>query len=200
MHAAAFVLSSLPPPPAHVLEVGCGAGELARTLDAAGYDVVAVDPQAPEGPIFRRVRLEELDDPGPFEVAVARYSLHHVHELDAAVARIATLLRPGGKLVLEEFGWDRVDPATAAWLAEQLGEGSADTALADWRAEHEGLHGYEQMRRAVDTCFAESSFEWRPYLSSSLDRPDLEPRERDAIARGEIQAVGFRYTGVRAAA
>jgi SAM-dependent methyltransferase len=198
MHAAAFVLSSLPPPPARVLEVGCGAGELALTLDAAGYDVVAVDPQAPEGPIFRRMRLEELDDPGPFEAAIARYSLHHMHELEAAVARIAALLRPGGKLVLEEFGWDRVDGATAAWIAEQQGGESAAATLADWRAEHEGLHGYEQMRRALEGRFAERSFEWRPYLSRSLGRPELEAGEREAIDRGAISAVGFRYTGTRA--
>src|SRR3954452_3190460 len=112
----AFVLSSLPPPPVRVLEIGCGAGALALALDAAGYDVVAVDPRAPDGPNFRRVRLEELDEPGPFAVAVARWSLHHIGDAGAAAARIAGLLEPGGKLVLEEFGWDRVDRETAAWI------------------------------------------------------------------------------------
>ena len=92
MDPVAFVLSPLPPPPARVLEVGCGAGELALALDAAGYDVVAVDPRAPDGPIFRQTTLAELDDSGPFEVAVARYSLHHIHDLDDAVDRIASLL------------------------------------------------------------------------------------------------------------
>jgi 2-polyprenyl-3-methyl-5-hydroxy-6-metoxy-1,4-benzoquinol methylase len=33
---AAFVREQLPPPSASVLEVGCGDGELARELDAAG--------------------------------------------------------------------------------------------------------------------------------------------------------------------
>src|SRR5687768_9945052 len=79
----AFVLSQLPPPPRRVLEVGCGRGELALALDAAGYEVVAVDPDAPEGPIFRRTTIEELDEPGPFDAIVAAFSLHHVHDLDA---------------------------------------------------------------------------------------------------------------------
>lgn len=191
----AFVLSSLPPPPARVLEVGCGAGELARALDAAGYDVVAVDPQAPDGAIFRRTTLTDLDDPGPFAVAIARLSLHHIHELDAAVERIAALLAPGGKLVVEEFGWDRVDEPTAAWIAGQQG-GTPEAVLRDWRAEHAGLHGYDTLRRALDARFAERSFTWRPYLYGCLERPELEGRERDAIARQEIRAIGFRYVGV----
>src|SRR4051812_44346975 len=40
----AFVLAELPAPPARVLEIGAGSGELARALTAAGYDVVAIDP------------------------------------------------------------------------------------------------------------------------------------------------------------
>src|SRR5262249_56356353 len=114
------------------LEAGCGAGAPALALGAAGYDVVAVDPHAPDGPIFRRTTLAELSDPGPFDVAVARFSLHHIHGLDAAVERIAELLRPGGKLVLEEFAWERVDLPTGAWLAELRG-GTAEQQLASWR-------------------------------------------------------------------
>jgi hypothetical protein len=53
------------------------------------------------------------------------------------------------------------------------------------------------MRRALDERFAEDSFEWRPYLYRCLERDDLAASERDAIARGEIRAVGFRYVGVR---
>ena len=195
MGPAAFVLSGLPPPSARVLEVGCGAGEVALALDAAGYDVVAVDPQAPEGPIFRRVPLEALADAGPFDAAVARYSLHHMHHLDAALRRIARLLAPGGTLVLEEFAWDRVDDATASWVGRQTGQ-SAEAALEDWRAEHAGLHGYDAMRHALDTRFTERSFEWRPYFHRSLARPELEADERDAIARGEMRAIGFGYVGV----
>ncbi len=198
MEPVAFVLSALPPPPARVLEVGCGAGELALAIDAAGYDVVAVDPRAPAGPIFRQTRLEELDEPGPFEVAVARFSLHHLHDLDDAVDRIASLLRPGGKLVVEEFGWDRVDEPTAVWLGEQRGV-SPDEARRAWDDEHAGLHGYDGLRRALERGFDERSFVWQPFLHRPLERPDLEPRERAAIERGEIRALGFRWIGVRSA-
>jgi 2-polyprenyl-3-methyl-5-hydroxy-6-metoxy-1,4-benzoquinol methylase len=121
MDLAAFVLSALPPPPARVLEVGCGAGHLARALDAAGYQVLAIDPAAPEGPIFRRTTLEELDEPEPFDAAVASYALHHIESLHPAIDRIADLLTPAGTLVIEEFGWDRFDQATAKWYAREQG-------------------------------------------------------------------------------
>jgi SAM-dependent methyltransferase len=192
-----FVLAALPEPPARVFEVGCGAGKLARAMDAAGYAVLAIDPDAPEGSIFRRSTLEELDDAGPFDAAVATYSLHHIERLDPALDRIASLLQPHGKLVLEEFGWDRLDHATADWYGRQQAKPSIESVLAEWRTEHEGLHGYEEMRHALDDRFSEDCLEWRPYLYRCLERDDLETGEREAIAQHEIQPVGFRYVGIR---
>jgi SAM-dependent methyltransferase len=198
MDLVAFVRSALAPPPSSVLEVGCGAGHLARALDAAGHRVIAIDPEAPEGEIFRRVTLEELDDAGRFDAAVASYALHHIEGIDPAVGRIADLLNPNGRLVVQEFGWDRVDRATADWYSrQQRGLSSTESVLAEWEAEHEGLHGYEEMQRALDGRFRQDFFEWRPYLYRCLERDDIERSERAAIKRGDIQAVGFRYLGTR---
>jgi SAM-dependent methyltransferase len=196
MDLVAFVRSALPPPPSSVLEVGCGAGHLARALDAAGHRVIAIDPEAPEGEIFQRTTLEELGDAGPFDAAVASYALHHIESLHPAVGRIADLLTPDGKLVIQEFGWDRVDRATAAWYGRhQGGLSSAEFVLAAWGTEHEGLHGYEEMHRALDRRFRQDFFEWRPYLYRCLERDDIELSERAAINQGDIHAVGFRYVG-----
>ena len=98
--------------------------------------------------------------------------------------------------MVEEFGWERVDLATAAWIAEQQG-GAPEEALAAWQDGHAGLHGSDELRRALDTHFTERSLEWRPQLHRSLERAELEPREREEIVRGEILPTGFRYVGIR---
>src|SRR5262245_28302883 len=106
MSLATFVLRHLPPAPARVLEIGCGpVGDLTYTLAAAGYDLVAVDPVAPAGPLFRGIPFEDFDEPGRFDAVVASLSMHHIADLTRTAAAIVDRLVPGGKLILEE--WDR---------------------------------------------------------------------------------------------
>jgi len=191
-----------------VLEVGCGKGELARALADAGWDVLAIDPAAPDGPIFRRLKLEDVDEPESFDAVVAARSLHHVTDLEAALDRIRTLLRPGGVLVLDEFAWDRLEGSTADWFhgqqralaaAGRLPDAPAtlEECCRDWADEHVGLHGYESMRAALDERFSERFFEWLPYLYRYLDGVVGETLERTLIEADAIQATGFRYVGVR---
>ena len=149
-----FVLSQLPPPPRRVLEIGCGEGELARGLAAEGYEVVAIDPEAPAGEIFRRTTIEAFEDPGPFDAAVASTSLHHVHDLGGALDKLLGLLR--GPLILNEIAWDRLEPMTP-----------------EWEAEHEGLHGYGVLRAELDPRFEERFFEWRAYPVDDKEVPGL---------------------------
>ena len=189
-----LVRAELPAPPARVLEVGCGDGELARGLDAAGYRVLAIDPVAPEGAIFRRATIEELDDPGPFHAAVASRSLHHVDDLDAVLAKLARL---APLLVLYEFAWDRLDDATARWYEEQRLRGSDAPPVAEWNARHGQLHGFDALRAGLRRHFVERAFAFVPYLHRYLHLPELEPLEAELIARGEIRALAFRYVGVR---
>jgi SAM-dependent methyltransferase len=198
-----FVAASLSPAPARVLEVGCGRGDLARAIAALGYEVVAIDPEAPEGAIFRSLSLEDFDEPGPFDAVVASRSLHHLPDLGGALDKIAALLGPGGVLVLNEHAWDRMDEATARWFLDRWSEAdpeaprSLEEFLEYWRADHAGLHGYEAMRGELDRRFLERFFAWTPYRHGELGDAVHQDEIQALIEAGEIRATGFRYVGER---
>ena len=128
---AEFVLSHLDRTPSRVLEIGCGDGQDALALAASGHEVTAIDPVAPDGPIFERVTLEEFARSDPFDAVVASRSLHHVPDLALAVDKIAQL---APLLIVEEFAWDRLDERTAAWYLTQLDgpSKSVQQCLRDW--------------------------------------------------------------------
>jgi hypothetical protein len=64
-----------------------------------------------------------------------------------------------------------------------------------WTADRTGLHGYEEMRAALDQRFKERFFAWTPYLYAELGGTQVEAQERDLIEAGKIQATGFIYVG-----
>jgi len=184
-----FVLAELPPPSgARVLEVGCGDGELAGTLAAAGFDVLAIDPEAPEGSLFRRTTIEELEESGPFDAVVASRSLHHVADLAVALDRIAGLLLGGGLVVIDDFGWERLDDASA----NRVGIG-----LEQWRHEHDHLHPSDTMLCELDARFTRRSFSWEPYFYREAHHAVTEDVERELIDGGQLPPIGFRYVGNR---
>src|SRR5207248_5041057 len=75
---ATFALSQLPSAPARVLEIGCGErGGITPRLVGAGYDTVAVDPRAPAGERYRRVRFQELGGES-YDAVLAERVLHPV--------------------------------------------------------------------------------------------------------------------------
>lgn len=112
-----FLDRVLPAPPARVLDVGCGRGVLAAGLAGQGFDVTAIDPD-PEAVAAGRERgvaaveagLSEHPG-GPYDAVIFARSLHHIPDLDNAVARAHALLQPDGVLVLDEFARDQADRA-----------------------------------------------------------------------------------------
>jgi SAM-dependent methyltransferase len=195
-----FVRANLPAPPARVLEVGAGDGELARFLTAAGYSVVAIDPDAGSADVLP-IPLLELDEPAAsFDAAVAVVSLHHVNPLDASFERLADVLRTGATLVVDEFDVERFDERAAGWWLEQrsaLGFVEATSArelVADMRAE---VHSLSRIETALEAHFDLG----RPQRASYLYRWDLDDAlrspEEELIVAGDLPAVGARLIGRR---
>ena len=189
-----------------MLDVGCGRGELTTALSVAGYDVLGIDPAAPSGELFRRLKLEDLEETELFDAVVAGFSLHHIRDLDAGLDKIAELLRPGGVLVVDEFAWDRLDETTLDWLYGQrralaaAGHGAAPVSPAalrqEWEAEHLGLHGFAALRNGLAARFDELEFAWVPHLYRTLAGVATEVLEQALIDADAIQALGFRFAGV----
>src|SRR3954452_14995616 len=139
----AFVRANLPEPPARVLEVGAGAGRLARALGAAGYDVVAIDPRSDRADSRAGAPADRDEPAGSFAAAVTVVSLHHVDPLEESCRRLGEVVEPGGTLVVDEFDVGVFALAAASWWLGQrraLGEEQPQTAeqlVADHR---EHLH------------------------------------------------------------
>jgi SAM-dependent methyltransferase len=195
----AFVSGALPAPPARVLEVGAGDGELAAALVERGYDVVAIDP-ASDGPPVEPVPLHELDAPdASFDAAVAVVSLHHVEPLAESCRRLAEVVRAGGPLVVDEFDVERYDGRAARWWLKRRAESGHDhdreprELVADLRAH---LHSLDRIREALDPWFALAPPVRVPYLHRWHLPPGLLGEEERLIAAGELPATGARLVGM----
>ncbi|WP_308257906.1 class I SAM-dependent methyltransferase [Pseudonocardia lacus] len=221
-----FLDAWLPDPPARVLDAGCGRGELAAALAERGHAVTAVDADpdavaAARGAGVPAVLADIADFAGgPFDVVVFSLSLHHVGRLDETVARAAGLLAPGGVLVLDEFGWDAADRATATWfsdvrtlldaagvLSPGAGREPAPDALERWRHHHrddDPMHSAADMLRAIAGPFRVVAEARVPYLHRYLGgwlgaRPGaaeafaaLRAIEAMRVDQGELRPVGLR--------
>lgn len=102
-------------PPVHrasVIDLGCGTGALARSLaDEGAEDVLAVDASermlaaaAPHPKVrYLCADLETLALPsGCADLVVSSMVLHYIADYPGLVGRVATWLRPGGRLVFSQ--------------------------------------------------------------------------------------------------
>ena len=82
-----------------------------------------------------RCALHELDAPqASFDAAVAVVSLHHVEPLDESCRRLAELVRPGGRLVVDEFDVERYDERAAGggWSSGPRARTTTGKGRARW--------------------------------------------------------------------
>jgi SAM-dependent methyltransferase len=90
-----------------IVDIGCGDGQIARMLAAAGARVVGIDPtwnqirvahERGGGPAYLRSTADELPfADASFDAAVACLVFEHIDAVDAAIAEVARVVKPGGR-------------------------------------------------------------------------------------------------------
>lgn len=136
------------PARARLLDLGCGPGHYAGRLAEAGHDAVGIDLDT--GMIataarrylaatFRRLDLREVDRlAGPFDLAfcIGNTAAHlPPEEYSAFLARLARVLRPGARWIVQVVNWDFIvgrgdyrfpdRPVADPAVAGQAGAGTA---------------------------------------------------------------------------
>ena len=90
-----------------ILDVGCGDGQIARALAQQGSEVLGIDPtqmhidiaiERAGGPTYLLGGATQLPvEDASMDAVVACLVFEHIDEMDAAVAEVARVLRPGGQ-------------------------------------------------------------------------------------------------------
>jgi ubiquinone/menaquinone biosynthesis C-methylase UbiE len=136
IHAAVLDLAAPLPPPATVLDVGCGTGRLLRAAASRWPQAqfIGVDPaqgmvesaqKLTPGATIHRGLAESLPLPdASADLVFSTVSSHHWRDQAAGVREIARVLRPAGHFVLADFAL----PGALAWLTLHGGGLSSVTA------------------------------------------------------------------------
>jgi SAM-dependent methyltransferase len=184
--------------PRRVLEIGSGDGSLAaRIASEVGAEVVAFD-QSPAMVARARARgvdaalgdVQALAAPvASFDCALAAWMLYHVPDRERALAQLARVLRPGGRLVAV---------TNSEWNLRELWGlfGDAAVRVHPFSAENGGDQLRRHFRRVerrdvVGTVTFPSSESARAYVAASVARAHLADRlPRFAGALRATRAVG----------
>ncbi|MCV7227747.1 class I SAM-dependent methyltransferase [Mycolicibacterium komossense] len=142
-------------PGLRVLDVGAGTGILSAQLAAAGAEVLAVEPDeqmaavgSAKGIPFERSIFEDWQaSERTFDLITFGQSFHWV-DPEVALPKLATLLNPGGRLVLM---WNRIRPAEP--LRQEM-----ERISADYSATTPAANSASNAETALQTLLQTSDF------------------------------------------
>jgi SAM-dependent methyltransferase len=164
--------------PRRVLDVGAGRGELAERLQKAGIEVVAVDQSERMVELTQARGVEAIVgdvqtlpfEDGAFDVAVANFMLYHVPDVHLALAELARVLRPGGRLVAATNGVGQL-----AELWELVGRDLSDRSKLFMRETGDHLlraHFADVRVIELDGTIALTAEDMRNYVANSVAHKD----------------------------
>jgi len=121
-------------PGEHILDLGCGDGQLTQRLAATGAKIQGVDASPHmiaaargRGVAVDEARAESLPyGDGVFDAVFSNAALHWVRGQDAMLAEVHRVLRPGGRFVAEMGGHGNVAAILVALTAVLARYGQSD--------------------------------------------------------------------------
>lgn len=192
-------------PGASVLDLAAGTGKLTRPLLAAGFDVVAVEPQASlRAALAREVGPERVRDglaeaiplPDASVAAVTVADAFHWFDQAAALTEIRRVLRPGGGLALLRATPDWSGASWVRDVGELIGAARPEHPAFDgppWQEAVRATGGWSEPRELRVTTTTPASPEQLVDYIASISWIAAMPRERreELIARvGELVHAG----------
>jgi SAM-dependent methyltransferase len=112
-----------------VLDIGCGDGQIGRLLAASGTRVVGVDPtwnqirvahERGGGAAYARAIADQLPFADAcFDAAVACLVFEHIDAVDAAIAEVARVVRPGGRFAFL-LNHPLLQTPGSGWIDDQI--------------------------------------------------------------------------------
>lgn len=153
--------------PVRVLDVGCGTGELSKTLKAMGYEVEGLSPDINHvesyaekvGAPFHHCLFEEFEPTKPYDVVIMSESCQYIG-LEKLFANLTQCLAENGQ-------WVVVDYFVRDGVAGQMAKSG---------------HGYTAFQRAVNESVLQMDYD-RDITEATLKTLDFG---RNLIERGEL--------------
>jgi SAM-dependent methyltransferase len=118
----------------HILDLGCGDGQLTQRIAATGARVVGVDasPEMVAAARQRRIAAQEANAEtlpladATFDAVFSNAVLHWVRDQDAMMAEVHRVLKPGGRFVGEMGGHGNIAAIRVALMAVLARHGYGD--------------------------------------------------------------------------
>jgi SAM-dependent methyltransferase len=200
-----FIKRFLPNGRCRILEVGCGAGELAARLSKDGHAILAIDADPESVAAARTLGVDARVATWPdfdedcFDVVLFTRSLHHIHPLGESIQRAANSLTDSGRIIVEDFAYESADEKTLRWFRSAIGLFEAagllttrdeflETVLSKtqtlkaWQENHENeLHTAGEIDAQLDETLGRVIREDAAYYFRYIARAITATENRDAI-------------------